>query len=182
MIGMDANQMDVPDVPIAARFGDEAERKAHHDPVVFDDAGHLAELVEEDRMREGARRPAPPTIDDLHDEVVVAFLEGAGPHLGAYTSTTASDSIQNDAGRAIRRQRECDSRASVEFCRVRRHRVDGKWTPTSFGPGHAVPTHLFRIEAAAVEHPADGRPREVVCPKLEMDGNGLGLLIDDDDP
>ena len=90
MIGMDTDQVNVPDVAIALRPGNEAEQKPDHDPVVFDDARHFAELIKEDRVSERAGRTAPPTIDDLHDEVVVSLLEGPAAHLGGYTTLLVS--------------------------------------------------------------------------------------------
>src|SRR4029079_18713207 len=87
---MDAHQMDVTNVAALAGLCDESQQKAHHHAVVFDDAGQRPELVEEDGMSEGAGVSTPPSVDDLHDVVVISFLEGTGDHCRVYSTLVPS--------------------------------------------------------------------------------------------
>jgi hypothetical protein len=88
IVGMDADQMHVASL---WRTGcDEAEQETNQNSVMLDDARHCAELIEEDRMREGCRWPAPPAIDDLNDVVVVLFTKWPGDH-GSMVAENAID-------------------------------------------------------------------------------------------
>ena len=63
--------------------GHEAEEKADHAGVlVLGDERVLAELVEEDGMRERADRPAPPMVDDLDDAIEVGLGDSTRAHDG----------------------------------------------------------------------------------------------------
>src|SRR5690606_35419911 len=79
IIRVDADQVHV--ARLGRAWSDEAEQEAHHDAVVLDHAGEAAELVEKDRVRQRAGRPSPPTVDDLHDVVVVLLPERSRNHL-----------------------------------------------------------------------------------------------------
>src|SRR4051812_6654104 len=78
VVGVDADQVHV------ARLGwarsHEAEQETDENAVVLDDAGHRTELMEENRMCQSRRRPAPPAIDDLDDVIVVLLTEGPSNH------------------------------------------------------------------------------------------------------
>src|SRR5690606_23366331 len=79
IIRVDADQVHV--ARLGRAWSDEAEQEAHHDAVVLDHACEAAELVEKDRVRQRAGRPSPPTVDDLHDVVVVLLPERSRNHL-----------------------------------------------------------------------------------------------------
>src|SRR6185503_15634738 len=80
VIGVDPDQMHV------ARLGragcHEAQQESDQNSVVLDHAAELSELIEKNRMRQRAGRPAPPPIDDLHDVVVIVLSERTRNHRG----------------------------------------------------------------------------------------------------
>src|SRR5262249_25662081 len=81
VFGVDANQVHVSDFAAALRIlGDKAQKETHDGAIVLDNPGEIAELVEKDRVRKSACGPPPPAVDDLHDEVVVGFLQGPRFH------------------------------------------------------------------------------------------------------
>jgi hypothetical protein len=73
-VGMNADEMHVAHGAIRC---DKPEQKAHHVPFAFDDPRQLSELVEINRMRQGTRRTAPPSVDDAHDLVEIGLFEGS---------------------------------------------------------------------------------------------------------
>src|SRR5262245_26192625 len=64
MLRVDADKVDIADQRVTA---DEAEQKTRQHPFALYDPREPAELVEEDRMSECARRSSPPTIDHSND-------------------------------------------------------------------------------------------------------------------
>jgi hypothetical protein len=77
VLGVDADEVHVADLRSRR---DEPEEEADELVLDLDDARELAELVEEDRVRERARRTFPPLIDDADDLLVVGLRERAGLH------------------------------------------------------------------------------------------------------
>jgi hypothetical protein len=60
--------------------GNEAQEKANDEPIFLDNARLFAEFVKEDRVRKGADRPSPPTIDDAYYVVEIGFGQGTSAH------------------------------------------------------------------------------------------------------
>jgi ribulose-phosphate 3-epimerase len=75
VVRVDADQVDVPHVAGSLRLGNEPEQEPHHDPVVFNDSGEIAQLVEKDRVCQHTSGPSPPAVDHLDYEIVVPPLQ-----------------------------------------------------------------------------------------------------------
>src|SRR5689334_2874027 len=69
-IRMDAHEVHVTHRCVRAH---EAEQEADDRRLILDDAREPAELVEEQRVRERARGPAPPVIDHADDQVEIGL-------------------------------------------------------------------------------------------------------------
>ena len=80
VIGVDADEVHVPRSRRALGRDDEAEQKADHLRALLDDERLVAQLVEEDGVREGPDGTAPPVVDDLGDAVEVGFRDATDVH------------------------------------------------------------------------------------------------------